>query len=396
MFSLARSEAWTPYRGALDAYLLDHRPEKVGLNTGTYLDINGDVPILESVRSAKARIAGDNSPAAYLPVEGDHTFRVQVGGMLFGAQFESLRDSLAIVQTIGGAGALRTGAELLRRHFQASTVHLSAPTWSEHAGIFKAAGFSIREYRYLDPRTLTLDFRGMIADLRRLKAHDVVLLQPCCHNPTGIDPDGDQWRQILDLIEERHLIPFIDSAYQGLGVSVDADAFVMREFARRQHSFVVATSFSKTFSLYGERCGALAVYCADSGQTANVLGQLGSLVRSQYSSPPAQGMKLVSTVLSDRALRSQWLNEIEGMRERLILLRKELHAALLHVAPDKCFAHIVHQRGLFSLTGLTAQEISALQTDFGVYADQSGRLCLAGLNPTNIDYVAQAIGKVAR
>jgi aromatic-amino-acid transaminase len=396
MFSHARSEVWNPYHGALAPYILDHRPEKVGLNAGTYLDINGDVPVLESVRSAMARIAGDNSPTAYLPVEGDHTFRVHVGGMLFGTQFESLRDSLAIVQTIGGTGALRTGAELLRHHFPASTVYLSAPTWSEHADIFKAAGFSTCEYRYLDVRTLRLDFRGMIADLRSLKPHDVVLLQPCCHNPTGIDPDGDQWRQVLDLIEERNLIPFIDSAYQGLGVSIDADAFVMRELARRQHSFIVATSFSKTFSLYGERCGALAVYCADSGQTANVLGQLSSLIRRQYSSPPAQGVKLISTVLSDRALRSQWLGEIEGMRERLILLRKDLHAALLDEAPDRCFEHIVHQRGLFSITGLTAQEVSALQTDFGVYADESGRLCVAGLNPTNIHYVARAIGKVAR
>jgi aromatic-amino-acid transaminase len=396
MFSHVRSGVWNPYRNALEAYVLDHRPEKVGLNVNTYLDSEGNVPILHSVRKAMERIASSYSPSAYLPVEGDQAFRIQVGGLLFGSQFESLRDSLAIVQTVGGTGALRSGAEFLKSHFPHGTISVSAPTWPAHVEIFEAVGFVTREYRYLDAHKIALDFRGMVADLRRLKPHDVVLLQPCCHNPTGVDPDERQWHRILDLIAERSLIPFVDSAYQGLADGLDSDAFLMRELARRRLSFIAATSLSKTFSLYGERCGALVAYCADSGQTANVLGQLGAVVRRQYSSPPAQGSRLVATILADPALSSQWHRELEGMRMRLIQLRRDLHAALVNELPDRSFEHVLSQRGLFAVTGLTPQEICALQTDFGVYVDESGRLCVAGLNPGNIGYVAHAIGKVSR
>jgi aromatic-amino-acid transaminase len=396
MFSHVRPFAGDPILGLMEKYALDPRAQKVNLGVGIYYDEAGRIPVLPSVRTAATSLFEENAPTSYLPIEGDHAYRAHVGGLLFDEQAASLRDSLAIVQSVGGSGALKVGADFLKYHFPTSTVYVTDPTWDNHIGIFEGAGFTVGRYRYYDACSKGLDFEGLIVDLRNMKPQDIVLLHPCCHNPTGVDPTREQWQQILDLIEERNLIPFVDIAYQGFAAGLEDDAFVVRDLARRRLNFLVSSSFSKIFSLYGERCGALTVHCANSAQTANVLGQLKFTIRRNYSSPPTQGMRLISTVLSDSALCRQWTDELETMRTRIVRMRQKLHSSLAAAVPGRNFDHIVKQRGMFAYTGLSSQEIDALQTDFGVYAVSSGRICVAGLNESNVDYVADAFARVVR
>ncbi|SIO72035.1 aromatic-amino-acid transaminase [Burkholderia sp. GAS332] len=396
MFSHVLPFAGDPILGLMETYALDPRSGKVNLGVGIYYDNEGNIPVLRSVRAAAERVFSANAPTSYLPIEGDVGYRSQVAGLLFGPQVESLRDSLAIVQSVGGSGALKVGADFLRQHFPESSVFVSDPTWDNHIGIFDGAGFKVGRYRYYDANTKGLDFEAMLADLRRLKPQDIVLLHPCCHNPTGVDPSRPQWNQILDIIDERNLIPFVDMAYQGFAEGLESDAYVVRELARRRRNFLVSSSFSKIFSLYGERAGALTVHCADSAQTANVLGQLKFTIRRNYSSPPAHGMRLIATVLTDDTLQRQWLDELEAMRVRIIDMRRKLHTALSVAVPARNFDHIVKQRGMFAYTGLSTQEVAALKSDFGVYAAGSGRICVAGLNENNVEYVADAFAKVVR
>jgi aromatic-amino-acid transaminase len=396
MFSHVLPYAGDPILGLMEKFALDPRSTKVNLGVGIYYDNGGKIPVLPSVRAAAERVFAANAPTSYLPIDGDAGYRSHVAGLLFGAQVESLRDSLAIVQSIGGSGALKVGADFLKHHFPKSTVYVTDPTWDNHIGIFEGAGFPVGRYRYYDPKTKGLDFEGMTADLSQLNSQDIVLLHPCCHNPTGVDPNRAQWNQILDIIEERNLIAFVDIAYQGFGESLENDAYVVRELARRRRNFLVSSSFSKIFSLYGERCGALTVHCVDSTQTANVLGQLKFTIRRNYSSPPTHGMRLISTVLSDGVLQKQWFDELAAMRNRIVDMRQKLHAALAASVPGRNFEHIVKQRGMFAYTGLTAEEVSALQSDFGVYAVATGRICIAGLNEANVGYVADAFAKVSR
>ncbi|MEB2543745.1 MULTISPECIES: amino acid aminotransferase [Burkholderia] len=396
MFSNVQPFSGDPILGLMEKYAHDPRAQKVNLGVGIYYDEAGRIPVLPSVREAASRIFEANAPTSYLPIEGDKVYRSYVGALLFGEQADSLRDSLAIVQSVGGSGALKVGADFLRHHFPTSTVHVTDPTWDNHIGIFEGADFTVGRYRYYDAKSKGLDFQGMIADLRNLKPRDIVLLHPCCHNPTGVDPTREQWQEILDVVEERDLIPFVDIAYQGFAAGLEEDAFVVRDLARRRVNFLVSSSFSKIFSLYGERCGALTIHCANSAQTANVLGQLKFTIRRNYSSPPTHGMRLISTVLSDNTLRKQWTDELEAMRTRIVTMREKLHASLTQAAPDRNFDHIVKQRGMFAYTGLSTQEVAALQTDFGVYAVSTGRICVAGLNENNVEYVADAFAKVSR
>jgi aromatic-amino-acid transaminase len=394
MFAHVAPYAGDPILGLMEKYAADCRPQKVNLGVGIYYDEAGRIPVLESVRTAAGRVVASRQPASYLPMEGDREYRAQVGTLLFGDRFDALRDSLATVQSVGGSGALKVGADFLHHHFPSSKVYVSDPTWENHIGIFEGAAFEVRRYRYYDAVTKGLDLDGMLADLGALNEHDIVLLHPCCHNPTGVDPDATQWLQILDVIEARSLIAFVDIAYQGFAESLEQDSFVIRELARRRQNFLVSNSFSKIFSLYGERCGALTVHCADPSHTSNVLGQLKFTVRRNYSSPPMHGMRLISTVLADASLRGQWMGELMSMRERIIAMRRQLHAALLKAAPDRNFDHIVRQRGMFAYTGLDAAQVASLQSDFGVYAVSTGRICVAGLNTTNLDYVADAFARV--
>lgn len=394
MFAHVAPYAGDPILGLIEKFAQDSRASKVNLGVGIYYDEAGRIPVLESVRAAAERVVSANQPTSYLPIEGDRSYREHVGRLLFGDRFDALRDSLATVQSVGGSGALKVGADFLHHHFSDSTVYVSDPTWDNHIGIFEGAGFRVERYRYYDAATKGLDLDGMLADLRALNQHDIVLLHPCCHNPTGVDPDAAQWLQILDVIEERDLIAFVDIAYQGFAESLDADSFVVRELARRGRNFLVSNSFSKIFSLYGERCGALTVHCAQASHAANVLGQLKFTVRRNYSSPPTHGMRLIATVLSDATLRGQWIGELTSMRERIVAMRAQLHTALAKAAPDRDFDHIVRQRGMFAYTGLDAAQVASLQSDFGVYAVSTGRICIAGLNTANVGYVADAFARV--
>lgn len=394
MFAHVSPYAGDPILGLMEKFAYDQRENKVNLGVGIYYDQTGSIPVLESVRAAASRVMSADQPTSYLPIEGDGRYRAQVGGLLFDDLFDALRDSLATVQSVGGSGALKVGADFLHHHFPASTVYVSNPTWDNHIGIFEGAGFRVERYRYYEATTKGLDLDGMLADLRTLNERDIVLLHPCCHNPTGVDPDTAQWLQILEVIEERNLIPFIDIAYQGFAESLDHDSFVIRELARRGRNFLVSNSFSKIFSIYGERCGALTVHCADAGHTSNVLGQLKFTVRRNYSTPPTHGMRLISTVLSDPTLRSQWVGELTSMRDRIVAMRRQLRASLAKAAPRHDFDHIVKQRGMFAYTGLSVAQVASLQSDFGVYAVATGRICIAGLNTKNVDYVADAFARV--
>lgn len=396
MFSHVQPYAGDPILGLMEKFAKDSRAQKVNLGVGIYYDEDGRIPVLHSVRTAAGRIFEANAPTSYLPMEGDRTYRAQVAGLLFGTNVSEIEESLAIIQSLGGSGALKVGADFLRHYFPGSAIHVSDPTWDNHIGIFDGAGFRVARYRYYNSETKGLDLEGMLEDFSKLPQHDIVLLHPCCHNPTGVDPTHDEWLRILDVVEERRLIPFIDIAYQGFADSLPDDAFVIRELARRNLNFLVSSSFSKIFSLYGERCGALTVHCAKARESTNVLGQLKFTVRRNYSSPPTQGMRLIATVLSDGLLQKQWMGELEEMRLRIAAMRQRLFKSLTELVPAVDFEFLVKQRGMFAYTGLSAAQVATLQSDYGVYAVSSGRICIAGLNNSNIDYVAEAFARVVR
>lgn len=334
MFAHVQPYAGDPILGLMETFAKDANPKKVNLGVGIYYDEDGRIPVLHSVRQAAASVTANGAPATYLPIEGDATYRSQVASLLFGEASPSVFQSLATVQTIGGSGALKVGADFLKVHFPESVVYVSNPTWDNHFGIFEGAGFSVAAYRYYDPATKGLDFDGLLLDLEQTKAKDIVLLHACCHNPTGVDPSRAQWTTILDLIEKRGLIPFVDAAYQGFGDGLNEDAFVIRELARRGLNFLVSNSFSKNFSLYGERCGTLLVHCAVETERDNVLGRVKLAVRRNYSSPPTHGMRLVSTVLGDASLRAEWTSELEAIRSRIVQMRQRLHVSLTEALPS--------------------------------------------------------------
>ncbi|WP_158940141.1 amino acid aminotransferase [Burkholderia sp. S171] len=394
MFSHVKPYAGDPILSLIEKYAADSRFDKVNLGAGIYYDDQGKIPVLSSVRDAAKLVFDGNRPASYLPMEGDPAYCLLVGRLIFGKAAESMKDSLAIVQTVGGSGALKVGADFLRSHFPSSSVYVSDPTWDNHVGIFEGAGFPVRKYRYYDSATKGLDLDGMLADLRKLKPKDVVVLHACCHNPTGVDLEPAQWTSILAVIEELDLIPFVDMAYQGFGSSLDDDAYLVRELSRRRRNFLVSSSFSKNFSMYGERSGALVIHSADPSNIGNVLGQLKLTVRRNYSSPPAHGMLLVSTILADGSLREKWVREVQNMRDRILKMRLLLHAILLERATKHDFDHIIRQRGMFAYTGLDAGQVETLRNGYGIYAVATGRICIAGLNEKNVRYVAESISSV--
>jgi aromatic-amino-acid transaminase len=393
MFSKLPTYAGDPILGLIGEFERDERPNKVNLGVGIYQDENGDVPFLPSVLEAERRYLASPRKAGYLPMEGDARYRQMIRNLLFGIDGTGAGE-VSIVQTVGGSGALRLGADFLKRAYPDSRVLVSDPTWDNHIGIFEGAGFEVGQYRYFDPKTRGLDMDWMLIDLGGARPQDVVLLAPCCHNPTGVDPNRDEWCRILDVIQSRQLIPFLDIAYQGFAENLEDDAWVIREMVHRRMDFIVSSSFSKILSLYGERCGALSVYTPIASRASNVLGQLKLCVRRNYSSPPTHGMELVVGVLTDVELRAQWIRELAGMRERIRDMRNRLKEALARTAPLFDATFLVEQRGMFAYTGLSEKQIRALRDESGIYAAASGRICVSGLNPSNIDYVAEAIAKV--
>ncbi|AOJ82867.1 MULTISPECIES: amino acid aminotransferase [Burkholderia] len=397
MFEHIHAYPGDPILSLFQAFQRDPEPRKVNLSIGLYYDESGAVPVLDSVRAAAARLSERHDAHTYLPMEGMADYRRALQSLLFGAGSTALRDKrIATVQTVGGSGALRLGADLLKRYFPDSAIWIGDPTWDNHRVLFAAAGLDVHTYPYYDAATNGIRFDAMTATLDTLPARAIVLLQPCCHNPTGIDLSREQWRELAALCGRRGLIPFLDIAYQGFGDSLDDDAWPIRAMTDAGLPVFVSHSFSKNFSLYGERCGGLSIACANESEAARVLSQIQAGVRRIYSSPPLHGARLISTVLNDAALAQQWARDVAAMRERIKRMRSALAARLAALVPGASFDYLVEQRGMFSYTGLAPAEVDALRERDGVYLLRSGRACIAGLSDANVDHVANAIAGVLK
>ncbi|CAG9197442.1 tyrosine aminotransferase [Paraburkholderia tropica] len=375
----------------------DPRQNKVNLSIGIYFDDDGRLPVMQAVHAAEAAILNEPGPKPYLPMAGFAQYRDAVQALVFGAENPSRAAArIATVQTLGGSGALKVGADFIKRYFPQSQVWVSDPTWENHRFIFERAGFEVNTYPYYDEATGGLKFDAMLSAIDALPAKSVVLLHACCHNPTGVDLNDAQWVQLIDVLQKRDLLPFVDMAYQGFGAGLDADAFAVRELGRRGVPALVANSFSKNFSLYGERCGGLHVICEDAAAADRVLGQLTGAVRSNYSNPPTHGAKIVTRVLSTPELKQSWETELAAMCERIARMRVKIHDGLKAHVSGEALERYVKQRGMFTYTGLSAEQVDRLKEEFGVYILRSGRMCVAGLNEKNVSVVVDAVGKVLK
>jgi len=381
-----------PILGVTEAYVADQNPKKVNLGVGVYYDDNGKVPLLECVRRAEAERAKSGAPWGYLPIDGLAAYDQGVQRLLFA----ELRKNIVTVQALGGTGGLKIGADFLRQLAPRATVWISEPSWENHRQLFEAAGFPVKSYAYYDARSRGLDFAGMKRDLEAAPAGDIVVLHACCHNPTGVDLSREQWPEILRIVQARGLVPFLDLAYQGFAEGIDADAYAARLFSDAMSPVFLSSSFSKSFSLYGERVGAFSLVAASEEEAKRALSQLKRIVRTNYSNPPSHGGQLVAAVLNNPELRKLWEGELGGMRERIKAMRKALVEKIEARVPGANFRFILAQRGMFSYSGLSREQVQRLRSEFSIYAIETGRICVAALNSKNIDYVADAIAKVIR
>lgn len=386
-----------PILGMTEAYNADDRAGKINLGVGVYTDAEGRVPVLSAIREAERQRLANAPTRSYLPIDGMALYNAEAQKLLFGDGAKVLADGRVVsVQALGGTGALKVGADFLRQLSPDAEVLISDPSWENHLALFTNAGFKVRSYPYYEAATYGLDFDGMMGALQSAAPGTIVVLHACCHNPTGVDPDRAQWSRIIDVLAERKLMPFLDIAYQGFAEGLDADAAVVRAMADAGLEFLVSSSFSKSFSLYGERVGALSVVTADRSESARVLSQLKRLIRTNYSNPPTHGGAMVAAVLSDPKLRAMWEDELAGMRDRIRAMRVGLVERLHQRMPSISFDHIQKQRGMFSYSGLTAAQAQRLREEFAIYALNTGRICVAALNEHNIDAVAEAIAAVSQ
>ncbi|WP_373962802.1 aromatic amino acid transaminase [Kosakonia sacchari] len=396
MFQKVDAYAGDPILSLMERFKEDPRSDKVNLSIGLYYNEDGIIPRLQAVAEAEARLnAQPHGASVYLPMEGLNSYRNAIAPLLFGAEHPVLAQKrVATIQTLGGSGALKVGADFLKRYFPDSGVWVSDPTWENHVAIFEGAGFVVSTYPWYDSATNGVRFEAFLEKLNTLDAQSIVLLHPCCHNPTGADLTHAQWDQVVEVLQARNLIPFLDIAYQGFGAGMEDDAYAIRAVAHAGLPALVSNSFSKIFSLYGERVGGLSVVCDDADAASRVLGQLKASVRRNYSSPPNFGAQLVATVLGDAGLKASWLAEVEAMRTRILAMRQELVTVLKEAVPGGNFDYLLKQRGMFSYTGLSAAQVDRLREEFGVYLIASGRMCVAGLNSRNVHRVAQAFAAV--
>lgn len=381
-----------PILGLTEAFNADQNPAKVNLGVGVYQDANGKLPLLDCVRQAEQRLAVDPKPRGYLPIDGLPAYVAAVRGLVFG-EGSPVLDRVVTVQALGGTGALRVGADFLRRFDPDARVLISDPSWENHEALFTRAGFTVESYRYYDSVARAVDFEGMVADLAAAPAGTIVVLHACCHNPTGYDLTAQQWKRVLQVVRDGDLLPFLDMAYQGFANSLDADAQVVRDFAESGLPVLVATSFSKSLSLYGERVGALSLVCGDPDEAQRMLSQDKIVIRTNYSNPPTHGANLVATVLGDPELRTLWVSELGAMRDRIKGMRHRLVAGLEAAGIDD-MGFIETQVGMFSYSGLTKAQMVTLRDEYGVYGTDKGRICVAALNDHNVDYVCRAIAAV--
>ncbi|HDR2723743.1 aromatic amino acid transaminase [Enterobacter asburiae] len=396
MFQKVDAYAGDPILSLMERFKEDPRSDKVNLSIGLYYNEDGIIPQLKAVAEAEARLnAVPHGASLYLPMEGLNAYRNTIAPLLFGADHAVLAQKrVATIQTLGGSGALKVGADFLKKYFPDSGVWVSDPTWENHVAIFEGAGFNVATYPWFDSETNGVRVEALLEKLNTLPARSIVLLHPCCHNPTGADLTNVQWDAVIEVLKARDLIPFLDIAYQGFGAGMEEDAYAIRAVASAGLPALVSNSFSKIFSLYGERVGGLSVVCEDAEAAGRVLGQLKATVRRIYSSPPNFGAQVVATVLGDEQLKASWLAEVEAMRKRILSMRQELVNVLKEAVPGYNFDYLLKQRGMFSYTGLSAAQVDRLREEFGVYLIASGRMCVAGLNASNVQRVAQAFAAV--
>ena len=395
MFEHVAPHQGDPIFALVDQYNADPRPRKVNLSIGIYFDEDGRIPVLASVRAAEERLLAAGAAKSYLPMEGAADARAAVQALLFGAGHPALAERRVVtIQSVGSSAGLKVGAEFLKRWFPTCGFWISDPSWDNHRSIFEGSGFEVRTYPYYDAATRGVRFDDMCETLDKLPPRSIVLLHACCHNPTGVDLTCAQWEQLIPLLRSRELIPFLDLAYQGFGDGMVEDAIAVRALATGGMAFLVANSFSKNMSVYGERCGALSVVCPTPREAELVLGQLRQTVRCIYSNPPMHAAGIVASVLGDSHLRPMWEAEVRQMRERILAMRHALHDALTTRAPGRDFGFLLAQRGMFSYTGLSVAQVDRLRDEHAVYLIRSGRICMAGLNRANLERTAQAIAAV--
>lgn len=384
-----------PILGLNEQYNADARTNKVNLGVGVYYDDQGRIPLLDAVRKAEDTLVQAHSPRGYLPIDGIPGYNTGAQTLLLGKNSPLLASGRVLTaQSLGGTGALKIGADFLKQLLPNSKVVISNPSWENHRALFQAAGFTVETYPYYDAATHGLDFAGMLSSLQTLPEKTIVVLHACCHNPTGVDPTLDQWKQIVEVVKQKNLVPFVDIAYQGFGDGLEQDAAVVRLFADNDLTMLISSSFSKSFSLYGERVGALTLVCSSKEENVRVLSQLKRVIRTNYSNPPTHGGKIVSSVLNTPELYEVWTSELAGMRDRIRSMRAQLVEKLKAHGVSQNFDFVLQQRGMFSYSGLTTEQVDRLREEHGVYAVSSGRICVAALNSGNIDAVAKAIAAV--
>jgi aromatic-amino-acid transaminase len=386
-----------PILGLTEQFAADPNPAKVNLGVGVYFDDQGRLPVLKCVAEAERALVAAGKPKGYLPIDGIAAYDKAVQGLVFGEGSEAVREGrVATVQALGGTGALKVGADFLRRFGRTNRVLISDPSWENHRALFTNAGFEVEAYPYYDPAMRGVRFEAMVAALNAAEPGTVVVLHACCHNPTGCDLTPAQWDAVIETCRSRALVPFLDMAYQGFGDGIAEDGAVVGRFVAAGGPVFVATSFSKSFSLYGERVGALSVVCASADEAARVLSQLKIVIRTNYSNPPTFGAQLVATVLTTPNLRALWEEELAGMRERIRATRTALVAMLREAGVAGDLDFIVRQKGMFSYSGLSAERMQRLRAEHGVYGVDSGRICVAAINSRNIEAVVRALAEVMR
>ena len=384
-----------PILGLNEQFAADPNPDKVNLGVGVYYDENGKLPLLGCIRAAEERMTAALQARGYLPIDGIAAYDAATQELVFGADSAVRREGrVATVQAVGGTGALKVGADLLQRMRPGARVLISDPSWENHRALFEGAGFEVAAYPYYDAASHGVDFAAMLAALNAAAAGTIVVLHACCHNPTGCDLTAEQWREVVDVVAARGLVPFLDMAYQGFGDGLVEDGRAVGLCVAAGLDCLVATSYSKSFSLYGERAGALSVVCASKDAAARVLSQLKRVIRTNYSNPPTHGAAAITTVLTTPALRALWDEELAGMRDRIKRMRVELQRRLVAAGAAIDTDFITRQRGMFSYSGLTREQMQRLRSEFGVYGVDSGRICVAALNERNLDAVVTAIAHV--
>ncbi|MBD9562422.1 amino acid aminotransferase [Pseudomonas sp. PDM09] len=395
LFSAVEMAPRDPILGLNEAFNADTRTNKVNLGVGVYCDEEGRIPLLRAVVEAETIRAAQHVSRGYLPIDGIAAYDQAVQKLLFGNDSPLIAAGRVITtQAVGGTGALKIGADFLKQLLPNAVVAISDPSWENHRALFETAGFPVQNYRYYDAATHDVNRAGLLEDLNALPSGSIVVLHACCHNPTGVDLSPADWKNVLEVVKAKGHVPFLDMAYQGFGDGIDEDAAAVRLFAESDLTFFVSSSFSKSFSLYGERVGALSIVSESKEEGARVLSQVKRVIRTNYSNPPTHGASIVAAVLNSPVLRAQWEEELAEMRLRIRGMRTQMVDLLAKNAPQRDFSFVGRQRGMFSYSGLTVEQVTRLRSEFGIYALDTGRICVAALNQSNIDVVTKAIVQV--